>query len=327
MILAEKILELRKQNGWSQEELAEKLDVSRQSVSKWEGAQAVPDLDKVLQMGNLFGVSTDYLLKDEMEDDGKREDNYEPDNKRKVTMEEASAFFADTVESFRKIAIGVVLCILSPITLIILAGWSETGAISENVAAAIGLIVLFLFVAPAVVVFIMNDERMRKYKSLETKELKLTYDVKGLAEKKYEDDRINYLKKFCSGIVLCVISSAPLIISVLFVEDNDFLCVIMVGVLLLLVSAGVFLIIDGSATRSACNILLEMEDYSKETKRLNEKLENVMSIYWLVTTAIYLLVSFLTERWDISWIIWAMAGVLCAIVKVCIKIAQKRVED
>lgn len=86
MILAEKILELRKQNGWSQEELAEKLDVSRQSVSKWEGAQAVPDLDKVLQMGNLFGVSTDYLLKDEMEDDGKREDNYEPDNKRKVTM-------------------------------------------------------------------------------------------------------------------------------------------------------------------------------------------------------------------------------------------------
>ena len=48
MILAEKIAKLRKQNGWSQEELAEKLDVSRQAVAKWEGAQSAPNLDKIL---------------------------------------------------------------------------------------------------------------------------------------------------------------------------------------------------------------------------------------------------------------------------------------
>ena len=62
MILADKIVDLRKKNGWSQEELAEKLEVSRQSVSKWEGAQSVPDLNRVLQLSELFGVSTDYLL-------------------------------------------------------------------------------------------------------------------------------------------------------------------------------------------------------------------------------------------------------------------------
>ena len=62
MILADKIIEERKRNGWSQEELAEKLKVSRQAVSKWEGAQSIPDLDKILQMSSLFGVSTDYLL-------------------------------------------------------------------------------------------------------------------------------------------------------------------------------------------------------------------------------------------------------------------------
>ena len=48
MILADKIIELRKKNGWSQEDLAEKLDVSRQSISKWEGAQSIPDMNKIL---------------------------------------------------------------------------------------------------------------------------------------------------------------------------------------------------------------------------------------------------------------------------------------
>ena len=66
MILADKITEERKKNGWSQEELANQLGVSRQAVSKWESAGAVPDLQRILQMSELFGVSTDYLLKDEM---------------------------------------------------------------------------------------------------------------------------------------------------------------------------------------------------------------------------------------------------------------------
>lgn len=55
MILADKIIRLRKKNGWSQEELAEKMNVSRQAVSKWEAAQTTPDLEKILQLGNLFG--------------------------------------------------------------------------------------------------------------------------------------------------------------------------------------------------------------------------------------------------------------------------------
>ena len=69
MILADKIMNLRKKAGWSQEELAEQLNVTRQSVSKWEGARAVPDMEKVVQMSRIFGVSTDYLLKDEIEED------------------------------------------------------------------------------------------------------------------------------------------------------------------------------------------------------------------------------------------------------------------
>lgn len=79
MILADKITALRKKAGWSQEELAEQLGVTRQSVSKWEGAQSVPDMDKVVQMSRLFDVTTDFLLKDELSE----EEDYTRENKAK----------------------------------------------------------------------------------------------------------------------------------------------------------------------------------------------------------------------------------------------------
>ena len=96
MILANKIMNERKRNGWSQEELAEKLSVSRQSVSKWESAQAAPDLQKILMMAELFGVTTDYLLKDDM---GEEEYISTPDvpaieTARRVSLEEANNFIA-----------------------------------------------------------------------------------------------------------------------------------------------------------------------------------------------------------------------------------------
>lgn len=59
MIFSEKLIQLRKKAGWSQEELADQMNVSRQSVSKWEGAQSVPDLEKIIRLSKLFGVTTD----------------------------------------------------------------------------------------------------------------------------------------------------------------------------------------------------------------------------------------------------------------------------
>lgn len=69
MKLSDKIIQLRKSNGWSQEDLAEKLNVSRQAVSRWEGATSQPDATNTLQLSKLFGVTTDYLLNDEYESD------------------------------------------------------------------------------------------------------------------------------------------------------------------------------------------------------------------------------------------------------------------
>ncbi len=69
MDIAEKIIKLRKANGWSQEDLAEKLYVSRQAISRWENGTALPDAENVLQISKLFQVTTDYLLNDDYESD------------------------------------------------------------------------------------------------------------------------------------------------------------------------------------------------------------------------------------------------------------------
>ena len=69
MKLQEKIIKLRKENGWSQEDFAEKLNVSRQAVSRWENGTALPDAQNILQISKLFHVTTDYLLNEDYESD------------------------------------------------------------------------------------------------------------------------------------------------------------------------------------------------------------------------------------------------------------------
>lgn len=70
-MLSEKLYKLRKNSGLSQEQLAEQLNVSRQAISKWESGTAVPEREKLITISNYFGVSVDYLLKDDEEDKAK----------------------------------------------------------------------------------------------------------------------------------------------------------------------------------------------------------------------------------------------------------------
>ena len=154
MILAEKIMELRKKNGWSQEELAEKIHVSRQSVSKWESSASIPDLSKILLLSQVFGVSTDYLLRDDIEETQKAEIFVEETVEKaaggetiyKISLEESKEYIKDRRCAAKRIGVGVVLCILSPVILIYLASMAEYGkiGISEDVAGGIGIAALIL---------------------------------------------------------------------------------------------------------------------------------------------------------------------------------------
>ena len=316
MILADKIIENRKKNGWSQEELADRLGVSRQSVSKWEGAQAVPDMKKIVQMSEVFGVSTDYLLRDDIETPAAPEvmpvDNGLEETVRAVSMEEASAFLGHNEKAAVTVSTGVMLCILSPVILILLGGLTETGKISlgEEPASIAGVIILLAIVACAVAMFLMTMMRGDRYSYLEKVSIDTAYGVSGMARERRSAYSETHSRLLITGIMLCVVSAIPLLFLQLshYSNNTDMLPVTGVIVLLIMVAAGVKMIVLTCIRKGGYDKLLEEGDYT----RLDKKASRYDGIYWAIATAVYLGWSFITMNWQFTWIVWPVAGVLYA---------------
>lgn len=311
MILADKIIELRKKSGWSQEELAEMLDVSRQSISKWEGAQSVPDMARIIRLSEIFGVSTDYLLKDDAESP---ETLVLPDSGsavRTVTMEEAASFLRLKALNAGRVAVGVLLCILSPVLLILLGGAQEYGkiALTENQAGGLGLIALILLVGCAVALFVSSGLRISRYNDLEAEPIDTLYGVSGMVSERREQFRPVFSRQLTLGIVLCVLAVIPIGISLLFAGDNKFMHVLATGAMLVLIAVGVMLIVRTSIIWDSFQILLEEGDYTREAKEDLKTHGNFGKIYWLLVTAGYLAWSFITNAWQRTWIVWPIAAV------------------
>lgn len=316
MILAEKIMSLRKQNGWSQEELAEKLDVTRQSVSKWESATSIPDLEKIIKLSQVFSVSTDYLLKDDEEivnsnPSFEQEADTSIGNAKPISMEFASEFMDLTSSISKRFAFAVSRCVLSPIVLILLCAMSEepNSCISEGFAVGVGLTVLFILVASGVLVFILDGMKLSKYEFLEKEPIKLMYGVEAAVLRRKEAFEPTFRVCIATGVVLCILSSIPVAISGA-VGASDVFVVGMVAVLLVVVSIAVFLFVSTGMVQNSFSKLLQIEDYSVETKSTNKKNEKIYGVYWSLVTAGYLTWSFITFRWEFTWIVWPVAGVL-----------------
>lgn len=309
MILADKIIALRKKNGFSQEELAEKLGVSRQSISKWEGAQSTPDLDRVLEMSKLFGVSTDYLLKDEMEET--EYVNSEDGSLRRVSMEEANSFLSVKAYTAKRIAAGTMLCITGAASLIFMGGVSEAEekyGISENACGAIGMIALLIFVAAATALFIHSGMLTKPYAYLETDEFETEYGVSGMVKERRKQYEGKYAKYNITGACLCILSAVPLFGGAF--SNDDVLAAMSVCAALIIAGIGcIFFIVAGINNESFLKLLQEGE-YSPERKRKPHIASKVGTIYWLAVSAGYVVTSLVTDNWGESWIILAAAGIL-----------------
>ena len=332
MILADKIIELRKKNGWSQEELAEKLEVSRQAVSKWESAQSVPDMNRVLLLSKVFGVSTDYLLKDELGEEAARteplpEEAGEP--LRKVSMAEAQDFLRYRRKSAGRISLGVLLCILSPVALILLASAQEEGllALSDEQAVALGLLPLFLLIGGAVALFVTSGLAGKKFEYLSSECFETEYGVSGFAREQRDRENGSFAVRLTVGIVLCVLSVVPIFVAMLLPgaeNAGDFRYVVAVAALLCLVACGVWLIVQAAIVRGGYNVLMEEGEYSRVSKEEAKRNRTVVTVYWSLVTAGYLAYSFITMEWQKSWIVWPVAGVLYGLVMAVMAALHKK---
>ncbi len=357
MTLAEKIALLRKQKGWSQEELADKMDISRQSVSKWESGQSVPDLDKIIKISNIFAVSTDYLLKEEGETEDftsrQGESRSEGDLVRNVSLEEADEFMELTRRLANKRGIGIGLFVFSPVCLLILGGISEYGGtvLTEDGAGGLGMIVLLLFVAIGVAIMTLTGMQLSKYEYLEKEKISLGFGAKELVEKKKESFEKVYRVSVCAGVVLIFVGIIPLMAAVAL-EAGEMVYTCCVAFILLTVAVSVYCFVRFGSIWESYEKLLQEGDYSREKKELKPADSLFSTAYWCIVTAIYLGLSFLGPdlyngsgwmgrwmwmkngmkwgNWGVTWVIWPVAAVLFAGLKAVfngIRQAKSRRQD
>ena len=340
MILADKIISLRKKAGWSQEELAEQLGVSRQSVSKWEGAQSMPDMEKILQLSKLFGVTTDYLLKDEIEELPLNEQKPITDEPslRRVTMEEASRYLDLSRSNAPKNALGVLLCVLSPITLLMLLGIAdasskvtEGGSAAivtnmENFAVGVGISVLLVLVALGVALFMISGSKIREFAFLDTEPFETEYGVSGMVKERRREFSDKLTRLNIIATILCILSAVPLFAAICL-HTSDLGIVTAICLLLTIVACGAAVFTYSGTISASMERLLEEGDYTRDNKKTSGITGAITVCYWLIVTAIYLFVTFspsvdITKRE--SWIVWAIAGVLFGVVITITKLLVRK---
>lgn len=323
MIMSEKIMSLRKKMGWSQEELANELNVSRQSVSKWETGVSIPDMAKIVMMSEVFGVTTDYLLKEGANDEilelnsssqeitsSDIKKDYKKEGKTFVTIEEADAYLDLEKKNSLEVGFGVALCIWSSIILIILESISESkpNVLRESLASAIGVSIMFIMIAIAVYIFFTRASRAEKFSYIEKEVLELAYGVEASIKRKKEAYAHIGDMNIALGVVAIILGVIPVVVASSMDLEETYMGA-SVGLMLFMIGIDVMTIIKASSIKSSFKKILEDEESRVYRKLVKKEIGCLPGVFFSTVTAIYLGYSFITEDWSRSWIIWPVASV------------------
>ena len=217
MILADKIMCLRKQKGWSQEELANKMSVSRQSVSKWESESSIPEMDKIVLLSTIFNVSTDYLLKEDMKEDclEKGEDVQSESQPVVLSSDEVYMYIKEATKFAKYVSTGVSTILLG-FTIFMLSTVGHLNPIfniSTEVSMSIGLVALILLAARGG--FILLKAKVSKIMIKYGARDYITYlsapDKTKVEEGKVEYQKV-YLRGIACGVTLIITGVIPMIV-------------------------------------------------------------------------------------------------------------------
>lgn len=290
MNFAENLKVLREKNGMTQEQLAEKMEVSRQTVSKWESAASFPEMDKMIQLTELFGCTLDGLLNGNME---------------KSSENEAAVYDRHGNWAARTVAAGVCSCILG-LALQCAAEWLFPFTLGET---GVPFLILALI---SVVLFVrlgMESSHFRK---------KHPYVEPFYTEEEKEAFHRKYASVMTGGIaavIIAVILMAGLSNMPAFQGDRGGG---LAGFLFfLLIAAGVTAIVYIAMQASKYNVEGYNADNawenSEEGRKNSQRIGKVCGIIMTTATALYVGVSAATNGWDRYWWFFAVGGILCGV--------------
>lgn len=311
MILADKIIDLRKRAQMTQEELAEEMGVSRQSISKWEGALSTPDLNKVIKLSKVFNVSTDYLLNDEIDT---LPDNIDIDypNSQALDLETCRSYLYEKSKFAKSISQSILVFIFGVISLVISDNKIILPNLSADLRSAVGLCFLIICIAIGVALIIIANHRLQIYQFIRTGQYYLEYGVEGFIEDTLNKRSNNHSQKMILAITICILSFIPLIfLNILFenqdhVDADSWVVALWMGIL----SIGIYILVEESINWSTLIQLRQDPAKQRENYLQEQRKDHLAGFYWPIVVAIYLGYSLYTQDWGKSWIIWPVASMI-----------------
>ncbi len=184
----------------------------------------------------------------------------------------------------------------------------------NNVADILILLPLFTCIAVGVAIFIVSDTKISKYKFIQEKKVSLSASTQNFVTKCKDRYQSTYTIMIIVGVILCILAPFCLITIITLFGDGDRSGSVAAGLLLTMIAIAVFLFIKAGEEMDAYKALLQQEDYTPRRKENSKVIGLIGSIYWPSCTAVYLIWSFLSGAWGISWIIWPIAGILFAVI-------------
>ncbi len=300
MNFAENLQYLRKQKNITQEQLAERLEVSRQSVSKWESGQSYPEMEKLLQMCDMFHCDLNILMRGDI-----------------------SRSFAQDVHGYDKfhtqfnrfISAGVGLILLGISVMLMLNGFGMDEMLSGAVFFSFTIVGVMLFV-------VMGMQKSRFCQKHPVIEDFYTEDEKEQAYRSYTVRIATGVGIILIGFLLLMVGDARIeimtdVMDAAFTERAESL---LCSVFILMIAVAVTILVYGGLQKSKYDI----KQYNAETNPSPEKkkrdalIGKLCACIMMTSVIIYLLISFLSESWKMSWIVFAVGGIVCGIVSVAL---------
>ena len=291
MAFSENLQFIRTQAGVTQEQLAEQLDVSRQSVSKWESGASFPEMDTLLRICDLYNVNLDTLLRGSVEESRVSDTARYDDHMNRFSLQIALSVFA--------IIAGVALMILL----------SALG-LSEMLAAALFMLILTISVVVIVAGGIQHDNFCKKHPVIQDF---YTEEEKDAFHQKFVWHIAGGVGAILFGVVLLILTFA-------FLPEQEPYESIATACFLLLIAGAVFSFIYGGMQEDKYKIWKYNRDNNPdpEAKRRLDLIGAACGVIMLLATAVYVGLGLTRNTWGTAWWVFAVGGILCGVVSVAL---------